>query len=175
MGISVCNNRFRIKIMSTSKSWGFRAYIDQKPEETFPFDVTLFTQWDGPVSLSLLSVCSGCWHQLFQWFPWVTLHSKTSYQQYCCFAVYSYIIFGVWLAQNAQISLMRLIFSLFWVIISSFILSNLSLISISFWLVCMFKRESVEPKIIGSDVIIYAEETGVISETDIKLKHPPSR
>lgn len=54
--------------MSTSKSWGFRAYIDQKPEEMFPFDVTLFTQWDSPVSLSLLSVCSGAGISFFSGF-----------------------------------------------------------------------------------------------------------
>lgn len=57
----------------------------------------------------------------------------------------------VWLALSTHIfaPLMRLFFffSLFWVIISSFTLSNLSLINISFWLVCIFKRRWVEPRI----------------------------
>ena len=65
---SVCSNRVRIKIMSTSTSWGFRAYTDQKPEEMFPLDVTLFTQWDLPVPSSLLSMCSGAGISFFSGF-----------------------------------------------------------------------------------------------------------
>lgn len=143
---SVCSHNVsvnvRIKIMSTSKSWGFRAY-------TLIISQRKYSTWCNivhPLGLSGIYKPSehvlGCWHWLFQWFPL----SYCTVLLLCCLFLH---IFGVWLAQNAHIFflLMRLIFFLFWVIISSFILSSLYLISISFWLVCMFKRRSVGPRI----------------------------
>lgn len=138
--------------MSASKFWGFRACTDHKPKEMFPPDIVLSVHWNDQASTRLLSMCWGDWHLFLWWFPLdyctlkVIIHPNTVLLP-CRVCIH---ISGIWLAKNAHIFLLfneSDFFFLFWVIIFSFTLSNLSLISISFWLVCMFKSRSVEPRI----------------------------